>query len=242
MSSIDVYDLSAPAVDEMSATKTLPVGATTSEPLPELYGAHKVLCEEALMNVLGSDRVISVRAGLMAGPYDNTDRFTYWPVRVSRGGEILAPVGRTTPVQLIDVRDVANWIVEALSRDLQGMFNLVGTPGSLTFGGVLDACVQFSGGDPTFRWASAKFLEQHDVGAWVEMPLWCPAMPDLRGLRDVQNELARNNGLQLRPLLTTVADCVREYNLRSPGRQLRAGLSTVRETALLEQLTKEQMH
>ncbi len=239
VSSIDAYDLSASPIDEASATKVLPAGGTTSEPLPELYGAHKVLCEKALVDVLGADHVIAVRAGLMAGPFDNTDRFTYWPVRIARGGDILTAVGRSMPVQLIDVRDVANWIVEAISRDLHGVFNLTGTPESLTFGDVLDACVRVSGSDATFHWASAEFLEQRDVGEWVEMPLWCQATPDLRGLRSVKNDQALANGLHLRSIATTVADCLAEYALRPSGRQLRAGLSPEREATLLKQLIEE---
>jgi len=190
------------------------------------------------MDVSGPDRVISVRAGLMAGPYDNTDRFTYWPVRVARGGEILVPVGRTMPVQLIDVRDVADWIVEAVALDLRGPFNLVGTPGSITFGDVLDACKRCSGSDAVFRWATTEFLESHDVGMWVEMPLWCPAAPDLKVLRNVQSDLARKSGLQLRPLAMTTADCLREYALRPPARLLRAGMTAEREAVLLSQLAQ----
>lgn len=140
VSSIDAYDLSFAPIDESSATKALPAGATMSERVDDLYGAHKAACERVLVDMLGAHRVIAVRAGLMIGPHDDTDRFTYWPVRVERGGEMLAPVGRQMPVQIIDARDVAAWIVAAIAGASFGAFNLTG--GRQTFGDVLDACLQ----------------------------------------------------------------------------------------------------
>ncbi len=233
MSSVDAYDLSAPCIDESSATKTLPEGASTAQFTPEFYGAHKALCERTLVDILGAERVIAVRAGLMAGPYDKTDRFTYWPVRVARGGEMLVPVGPDMPVQIIDVRDVARWIVDGLERGLHGTFNAVGTPGALTFGDVLGTSETVSGSVPVLRWASPEFLAAHGVGEWVEMPLWLADAPELRGLRNVQNERAVRAGLRLRPLADTIADILAEYRARPPERTLRAGLAPDREAALL---------
>jgi len=234
VSSVDAYDLTVPVIDESSPTRSLPDDATTSEQIPELYGAHKVRCERDLMAILGPERVVVVRAGLMVGPYDATDRFTYWVARVARGGEILAPRERDMPVQLIDVRDVADWIVNAMAREISGVFNLVGNPGALAIGDVLDACQRETQSNARFTWVPDDFLLAHDVGPWAEMPLWLPDTADERGLRNVRNDAARASGLRLRPLMGTVRDTLAEYRSRPQSCPLRAGLSPQREAALLE--------
>jgi 2'-hydroxyisoflavone reductase len=238
MSSVDAYDLSAASVDETSATKPLPEGATTSEAVPDLYGAHKALAEQRAIAVLGAERVIAIRAGLMVGPYDKTDRFTYWPARVARGGDILTPVGPAMPVQFIDVRDVAAWTAGAVANRLHGTFSLVGTPGALTVGDVLDACRAAAPGDARFAWASTEFLQAHDVGPWVELPLWLPPLPELAGLLKVSNDKARASGLRLRPLAETVRDVLDEFRQRPTTQTLRAGLNPAREAELLAALRR----
>ena len=238
VSSVDAYDLSVPVIDESSPTRSLPDDATTSERIPELYGAHKVRCERDLMAILGPERVVVVRAGLMVGPYDATDRFTYWVARVARGGEILAPRDRDMSVQLIDVRDVADWIVNAMASNINGVFNLVGNPGALAMGDVLDARQHQTQSNARFTWVPDEFLLAHDVGPWVEMPLWLPDTADVRGLRNVRNDAARASGLRLRSLKDTVRDTLAEYRSRPEGRLLRAGLSPQREAALLEAWNK----
>jgi 2'-hydroxyisoflavone reductase len=235
MSSVDAYDLSAASIDETSATKVLGEGESRTELVPELYGALKARCELELVELLGAARVLSIRAGLMVGPHDSTDRFTYWPARVARGGEVLAPVGPALPVQLIDVRDVADWIVGALATDRSGVFNLVGTPGALSLGSVLEACVAGAETTPAFTWVPSAFLEAHAVEPWVEMPLWLPDSPELAGLLHVSNERARATGLRLRPLVETVEDVLEELRSRPPERTLRAGLDADREARLLQQ-------
>ena len=234
MSSIDAYDKSGPRIDESSPTKELSGETSTSEMVPEFYGALKARCERDLAAVLGPTRVLAVRAGLMVGPYDATDRFTYWPVRVASGGEVLAPVGRAMPVQIVDARDVARWIVGALERDLTGPYNLVGTPGSIAFGDVLDACAAVARSSARFTWVTSDFLEANAVAPWVELPLWIPDVPELLGSRNVANDRARATGFETRPLAETVADVLEEFRVRPPDRTLRAGLTPDREARLLQ--------
>jgi len=236
MSSVDACDLSAPSIDESSPTKQLPAGASTSEFAIERYGALKAAAESRLSEILGDERVAIIRAGLMVGPYDKTDRFTYWPARVARGGEILAPVGRDMPVQFIDVRDVAAWTAGAIERTLHGTYCLVGTPGALTFGDVLAACRAAAPNDARFTWASTEFLLAHEVGPWVELPLWLPPEPEHAGLLNVRNEKALATGLRLRPLTETVRDTLSEFRKRPATQELRAGLKPEREAELLAAL------
>ncbi len=232
MSSIDAYNMNARRIDESSATKHLQPGDSTARPEPELYGAQKVRCEELLVETLGAERVLVVRAGFMMGPYDNTDRFTYWPVRATLGGETLAPDSRELPLQLIDARDVAAWIVRALAARLHGTYNLVGNSGEFVFGDVVDACERVTGSRAVYSFVTNAFLIAQNVEPWVELPLWLPESPEFRGLRNISNARATQNGLRIRPLDESVRDILFEYASRSQ-KALRAGLTRKREQTLL---------
>jgi len=234
VSTIDAYDLSRENIDESSATRVLPAGTQTAELDVELYGAHKARCERELIDILGPERVTIVRAGLMIGPYDATGRFTYWPVRVERGGQILAPREPGMAVQIIDVRDVAGWVVGAIAQKLSGVFNLTGNPGELTIGDVLDVAQTETATEARFVWVPDSFLLEHAVEPWTEMPLWLPAnLDEFRGLLGVRNDRARATGLRIRSLAETVRDVLVEYRHREEKRPLRAGLSPEREAELL---------
>lgn len=233
ISSIDALDLGVPVPDETTPTKAFPRGTLTGSKDDELYGVHEAQCERELVAVLGEERVLVVRPGLVVGPFDATDRFTYWPARVARGGEVLAPRAPSLPVQFIDARDLAAWLVRALARALTGTFMLVGDARTLAIADVLEAARSVTRSDARFTYVSDTFLEAHAVGAWVEMPLWLPVVPELRGLLDVSNAKARATGLRLRSLAETIADVLAEFRERPPERTLRAGLTSEREATLL---------
>jgi 2'-hydroxyisoflavone reductase len=232
VSSIDAYAFDGGIIDESSPTKTLPDGAQTAKPDAELYGAHKARCERVLVDVLGERRALAIRAGFMIGPYDTTGRFTYWPVRIAAGGEVLAPP-RTMPIQLIDARDVAEWIVHAISRSEHGTFNLVGRPDQLTFGDVADTCIAVARSDATLTHVSDDFLVQHDVGPWMEMPLWVPDDIGMRGFLRASNGRACAHGLRIRPLAQSVRDVLNEFSERA-DKTLPTGPNRERERNLLE--------
>jgi 2'-hydroxyisoflavone reductase len=232
MSSVDAYAFDGGIIDESSPTKTLPDGAQTAKPDAELYGAHKARCERMLVDVLGERRLLAIRAGFMIGPYDTTGRFTYWPVRIAAGGEVLAPP-RSMPIQLIDARDVAEWIGGAIARDEYGTFNLVGTRDEMTFGDVADACVAVSRSDATLTHVSDDFLVTHDVGPWMEMPLWVPDEIEVRGFLRASNGRACRHGLNIRPLSDSVRDILNEFAARS-DKTLPTGPTFERERTLLQ--------
>jgi len=233
VSTIDAFAYPVDAPNEDSPTKLLPDGAQTATQDLEFYGAHKARCERDLVELLGPDRVFVARYGFAVGPHDATDRFTYWPARIARGGEVLAPCDHRMRVQLIDARDAAAFVVSALERELAGTYDVVGDPGALTIGDVLFAALEASGSDARFTWVSEEFLLARDVGAWVELPLWCPDVPEAHDFRNVSNQKSRRAGLALRPLAETVHDVLAEYRARPASRTLRAGLTPENEARLL---------
>jgi 2'-hydroxyisoflavone reductase len=176
-----------------------PVAELGDLPLDEVsadyanYGPLKALCEEEVRRVFGQ-RALVVRPGLIVGPHDPTGRFSYWAHRLARGGEILAPGPPEKRVQFVDVRDLGEWIVDALGRGISGTFNA--TSEGIPFGELLAAA------DVT--WVTDEFLERHGVGEWMELPLWLGS-PEWRGMHDIDVSRAVAAGLGFRPVAETIA-------------------------------------
>src|SRR4051812_22147676 len=171
ISTVSVYsDFSKPGVDENS-----PVGKvadpTDEKATNEAYGPLKALCEQAAEAAMPG-HVTNIRPGLIVGPGDPTDRFTYWPVRISKGGDVLAPGSGEDPAQVIDVRDLAAWAITAVERRHVGVFNAVGPARKMTMREMLEGCRQGTGSDARLVWADPAFLEKHEIGAWMDMPVW----------------------------------------------------------------------
>jgi 2'-hydroxyisoflavone reductase len=237
VSSISVYvDTSKPRLDEAS-----PVGKIPDETVETIsegnYGPLKALCEQAAEKEMPG-KVLNVRPGLIVGPGDPTDRFTYWPVRVARGGEVLAPGDPADPVQFIDVRDLGEWIVRALDGGTRGVFNATGPAAPLGIGGLLAACKTVSKSNATFRWADAPFLEAQKVEAWSDMPVWLAPAGETLGANRVSAARAMAAGLTFRPLETTIADTLAWWKTLPEERRAKtkAGLSADREAAVLAAL------
>lgn len=230
ISSISAYaDFSRPGIDEDS-----PVGRiddpTTEEITGETYGPLKVLCEEAAEAAMPG-RVLRIRPGLIVGPHDPTDRFTYWPVRVARGGDVLAPGDPAQQVQVIDVRDLAAWTIHMVETEQMGIFNATGPDYQLTIHNLLEACQQVTASDASLTWVSEEFLTENEVGAFVELPLWVPAAQ--AGIEQVNCQKAINSGLAFRPIAQTIQDTLAWHHSRPTDYTLRAGLSPEREQELL---------
>lgn len=204
ISSVSVYaDFSRP-IDEGS-----PLAAMPEESVEEVtgasYGPLKVLSERALEEVLPG-RALIIRPGVIVGPYDPTVRFSYWTARIARGGEVLAPGDPGTPVQIIDARDLAEWIVRMIEAGEAGVFNASGRSG-LTMGEMLETCRSASGSDARFTWMDESFLGERGVLPWAHLPLW---MPPSVGTREyflrIDSDRALAAGLTFRPLSETVSD------------------------------------
>jgi 2'-hydroxyisoflavone reductase len=197
----------------------------------------KSLCEQAAEEVMPG-RVLTVRPGLIVGPYDYSDRFTYWVVRVASGEEVLAPGRPERFIQFVDARDLAKWAIEMIERNAAGAYNAHGRPNTLTMQGLLDECKNVSRSDAHFTWASEEFLLEQNVAAWSEMPLWLPeeAASHLRGFMFISPRKAIAEGLTFRPVSDTIRDTLVWYQTHHANEPLKAGLNSDKERALLDKL------
>jgi 2'-hydroxyisoflavone reductase len=226
VSSISAYaDLSAP-VDEESPVAELDDPASES---PEDYGALKAACERLVLARF-ADRGLVVRPGLIVGPHDPTDRFTYWPRRVAQGGRVLAPAPPDQPIQFIDVRDLAAWIVTAVERGLSGIYNATGD--GVTFERLLEACAE--GTDAEIVWVDPERLVAAGVGEWMELPLWV-ASPEFAAIHKADVSKAARDGLRTRRVAETVRDTLAWDASRETPPAENVGLSPERERELLAQ-------
>lgn len=230
VSSISAYsEPVAPGSDEEAPVEELP-DPSVEEVTGETYGGLKVLCERAAEEEMPG-RVLNVRPGLIVGPHDPTDRFTYWPRRISRGGEVLAPDGPELPVQFVDARDLAGWIIGMCEERRVGTYNATGPDYALTMGRLLEECEIASRADAELVWVPEGFLEERGVEPYTEMPLWVPR--EHAGLQAVDCGKAIEAGLSFRPVPDTIRD-VLEWDLTRPvDPEPGAGLRPERERELL---------
>jgi 2'-hydroxyisoflavone reductase len=230
VSSISVYpDDIEPGADEGAPVKEL-ADPTVEDVDGETYGGLKALCERAADEEMPG-RVLNVRPGLICGPYDPTDRFTYWPRRISAGGEVLAPDRPERRVQFIDVRDLAAWIVEMSAEQRTGTYNATGPGYELQMGRLLEECAAVSGSDAEFVWASEGFLEENGVEPFTDLPLWVPR--EYVGVLAVDCGKAIAEGLSFRPVSETIEGVLEWDSTRAADAGLSAGLTPERERELL---------
>jgi len=211
--------------------------AETQETLrahPALYGPLKAVSEHEAQRYFPGKATI-VRPGLIAGPGDESDRFTYWPVRLSRGGEVLAPGDGSDPIQLIDVRDLAEWTIRLAESRTSGVFNATGPARPMTMREMLATIASSLQVRPTLTWVSSQFLEVQHIEAWRDMPVWVPAQGDTAGFANRSIQRALKAGLTFRPLATTSVDTLAWFRQQSETRQakLKAGLIPDQEDAAL---------
>lgn len=251
VSTISVYaKTDRPGQDEDAPLATLADPAVT-EVTGETYGALKALCERAAEAELPG-RTTIVRPGLIVGPGDTTDRFTYWPARADRGGEILAPGTPEDPTQFIDVRDLAEFLLLTLEQRHTGIYNADAPAGSITMGRLLATCQDVArrmntiycvrapcpqppGHDSTLTWVPADVLEQQGVSPWQDMPAWIPAAGDYAGFGRISTARAQAVGLRTRPLEDTVGDTLADWRSLPDDRRAKpkAGLAPEREVQVL---------
>jgi len=194
----------------------------------ETYGPLKVLCENAAVAAFPG-RTLLIRPGLIVGPHDPSDRFTYWPHRVAQGGDILAPDGPEMQTQFIDVRDLAEWNLRLLERGVADLYNADGP--LITLGAVLDSCVRVSGRtDANPVYVPEAFLQEQGVEPWMELPLWIPREGRGDGFSSAK---AQRDGLTYRPLDVTVKDTLEWDAARPQEDAWKHALKPEKEAAVL---------
>jgi len=201
------------------------------------YGPLKALSEQETEKWFPGKSLI-IRPGLIVGPRDESDRFTYWPVRIDRGGEVLAPGNPSDPVQFIDGRDLAEWTIRMAENREIGIYNATGPAKELGIGGMLDGIKTALNSNATFAWADAEFLKQQKVEAWSDMPVWAG---DELGMSRTNISRALAKGLTFRSLGNTARDTLAWFKAQKPERQakMRAGLTPEREAEVLTALHKQ---
>jgi 2'-hydroxyisoflavone reductase len=235
ISSISTYrDLAKVGIDESAAVGTL-ADPTAEAITGESYGPLKALCEEEVERVFPG-RTLRIRPGLIVGPHDPSDRFTYWPERIAEGGEVLAPARPDYQVQLIDVRDLADWTVGMVERGAVGVHNATGPDAAhpLFLGQILDASKIVSGSDASITWMPQDFLVLQGIEGWMDLPIWVPEGEDSAGLHAVDVSKAVAAGLTFRPIVETVRDTLAWVRTLPSDRTRQAGLPREREREILE--------
>lgn len=242
ISTISVYsDNSQPGMDESGplakyegADAMKETQATLLASRYGLYGPLKVLSEQEAEKWFPGKALI-IRPGLIVGPGDESDRFTYWPVRLDRGGEILAPGAPTDPVQFIDARDLAEWAIRIVEQGAVGTFNATGPKVKLTIGQMLDGIKKVTKSESRFTWVDADFLAAQKVSPWGDMPVWVPPRGGSAGFAAVSINRALNQGLTFRSVPDTAKATLDWFRKQPPERQakLKAGIKPERETEVL---------
>jgi 2'-hydroxyisoflavone reductase len=241
ISTISVYASNAQSADESDPVQAYagkdPMAETQESVKASnrgLYGPLKAVSEqEAARQFPGATTII--RPGLIVGPGDDTDRFTYWPVRLARGGEVLAPGDGGDPVQVIDARDLAEWTIRMAETGTLGVFNATGPAHPQTMRGMLDGIGGAVGHDDHITWVPTAFLQAQNVSPWSDLPVWIPGQGDTAGFarRDIGKALAA--GLTFRPLGLTATETLVWFRTLPAERQatMKAGLAPAREAELL---------
>jgi 2'-hydroxyisoflavone reductase len=242
VSSVSVYpDFKAPR-DETS-----PVGKLKDESVEKVdndtYGPLKALCEKAAEAAMPG-RVTVIRPGLIVGPHDSSDRFTYWPARAARGGEMLAPGKPSDGIQIIDARDLAAFVLDSLEHRTTGIFNLVSPPGMFTIGDVVNESIRAANElakpnpPPKAVWAPAQLLEAEKVEAWSDMPVWVDAKGDEAAFASTSAARAMKAGLKITPMRKTCRDTLAWHLKRPPAERdkLKSGITPEREKKVLAAL------
>jgi 2'-hydroxyisoflavone reductase len=201
---------------------------------PRLYGPLKAASEAEARRQFG-DATTIIRPGLIAGPGDETDRFTYWPVRLARGGEVLAPGDGSDPVQFIDARDLAEWTIRMAETRTTGTFNATGPARQLIMREMLAGIAAATPSDARFTWVPAEFLETQGVSAWTDLPVWVPGEGESGGFARRGIDRALRAGLAFRPLAATADDTLAWFRQQPEERRAKPknGLSPAREAQVL---------
>jgi len=239
-SSISAYaDSSVPGADETAAVGQISAEdeakvLTNKDITGENYGPLKARCEAEARKAF-PDKAIVVRPGLIVGPGDYSDRFSYWPIRIFRGGEVMAPGNPNDPVQFIDCRDLGEWYIRLVENKAIDTYNGVGPRSPMSIAGMLYGIRAAVDNEISFTWVDAGFLEKHEVQPWMHMTVWVPPVGEYAGFSSSSIQRALDAGLTFRPLADTAKATMDYWNSLPEERRAkpRAGLTAEKETEVL---------
>ncbi len=237
ISTISVYaDFKTVGIDE-----NYPVGVLENPADRELngatYGPLKALCEAEVVKSF-ADKALIVRPGLIVGPWDPSDRFTYWIKRVHEGGKILAPLPQNKPIQFIEAKDLAEWVIQAGQSNTTGTFNLTGPDYCLTMGEFLNQCKQSINPQAEFVWVEQDLILENEIQPWTELTLWVPEAEEYAGDSSISIKKALQRNLTFTPLAQTIEKTYHYYLILPETYKYRAGLDSLKEAEFLEKLGK----
>ena len=234
VSTLSVYALSPRPITEESPVATME-DETVEEVTGETYGPMKALCERRVTAEFGADRTIILRPTYICGPGDRTDRYTYWPARTLRGGEMLWPGTPEDDIQIIDVRDFANFTVDCLEQKILGTFNTVTPAGSFKMGDLLEDSLAVTDADMTPVWVDVDFISENKIAEGGGLPIWEDPDGEYAALSQVDGSRAVAAGLKNRPTRETARDTISWWKTLPSDRtdKIRAGLSADKEAEFL---------
>lgn len=247
ISTISVFnDTATPGLDETASTHSYDGDDPFAETMDSLranmalYGPLKARSEVEARSQFG-DKATIIRPGLIVGPGDQTDRFSYWPLRLRRGGDVLAPGDGSDPVQFIDARDLAEWTIRMVENRVYGTFNATGPDFEMSTAAMLYGIRACTTAGAKLHWVPTEFLAEQEVRPWGDMPVWVPGSGDSAGFARISIAKALAQGLSFRSLATTVNDTYSWYDSQPEDRrsQVRSGISAEREKAVLEAWLKK---
>lgn len=233
VSTISVFDdFSKPDIDESGHTfESDPKLDDQDRVTNEVYGAMKIRSEEIVRQYFPETATI-VRPGLIVGPGDPSDRFTYWPVRIDHGGEVLAPGEGKDAVQFIDVRDLGNFVARLIDEGHAGTYNATGPISELSLTEMLHGCKAATATDVHFTWVDEKWLVSEGVQPFGDLPMWVPG-PEMTGFMRINCKKAKEHGLTFRPLAETARDTIVWAAKRPANYKMQAGWDSKREAEVL---------
>ncbi|TYP72472.1 NAD-dependent epimerase/dehydratase family protein [Paenibacillus methanolicus] len=235
ISSVSVYaDFSV--LDIAEGAPLLSLEDPAEENVAAHYGALKASCEEEVRSAFG-ERALVIRPGLIVGPDDPTDRFTYWPWRFAQGGDVLVPGSHGRGIQFIDVRDLAEWTLRMTEARAGGDYNATQPAGNVTMDDLVQACRNVASVDSNPIWAEETFLHEHGAAEWTELPLWVSAKMNWPGFMAINVKRAVEAGLSFRPLSDTAMDTLVWCRRLRPEGEWKAGLDAEKERQLLRLLS-----
>jgi 2'-hydroxyisoflavone reductase len=236
ISTISVYeDFNQPYIDENGSVSKI-INNSDEKITDKTYGPFKAGCEKVIQTYFPENSLI-IRPGLIVGPLDPTDRFTFWVRRIAEGGRVLVPSSLEQKLQIIDVRDLTKWIVKMVEEGATGIYNATGPKEELRFEDFINSCIQLGKKKVELVCADENFLIDHHLDNWNKLPLWFSSKSKMFGLFNISSQKAQKKGLSFRPLKETISDII-DWDTHRMNKKMKIGLSRDEEEIFLREISE----